>query len=429
MGGMLGRANTSEKMPNIILITADDLGWRELGCYGNNDIKTPNIDAIACDGVRFTNAFVTAPTCSASRASIITGQASHSVGVHGLTHRHRQYQMSPEIPTLPRILSDAGYHTGIQGKWHVAPFKSVKKYGYQRRMSFQKIKNSNMARRFISANKTSPFYLELNFMQTHRLSDGNFKMAPEFPVDPNSFKVPSYWQIPDWPEVRQDVAGYYSQAAGMDKIIGEIMGHLESEALADNTLVIFVSDNGPPYPGCKTTCYDRGIGTPLILRWPDGLPRGNSVDALASTIDILPTCLHALKHPLPNTAQGRSLLHAARGDQSEIHDAVFAEVTYHVKFTPMRAIRTKEWKYIENLDSTPTGLDQNEKFEWAQRIAQLPGQRCCVERPAEELFHIAQDPDEKVNLASDPKYTAAKTKLKERLHQWRKETRDPYPDV
>ncbi len=425
--GMLSRAKAGDKPPNIILTTADDLGWRELGCYGNDDIKTPNLDELANGGVRFTNAFVTAPSCSASRSSIMTGRAPHSVGVHGLTHIHHQYQMSRDIPTMARRLRDAGYHTGIQGKWHVATFKPTGWYGYQRRMSVMRINSSNMARRFISVNKKRPFFLELNFFQTHRLSKGQFKMDPDFPVDPRAISIPKYWDIPNWLDIREDVAKYYSQAAGMDKIIGEILDHLESLGLADRTMVIFISDNGPPYPGCKTTCYDRGIGTPLILRWPEGLPKGEVIDALVSSIDLMPTALEAAKLPVPEAVQGTSLLQLARGKTKEIHNAIFAEVSYHVHYTPMRTIRTKEWKYIENLNDTPTGLDQN-KFDWSRRLAKVPGQRCCVPRPPEELFNIVRDPNERNNLAQNPAFSKVKSELKKKLRQWRKDTNDPYPN-
>ena len=271
-------AGISADRPNIILITADDLGWRDLSCYGDTNLKSPNIDALADEGVRFTNAFVAAPSCSASRAAIITGQIPHSVGVLGLTQAHPRYQMSSDVPTLPGSLRDAGYRTGIHGKWHVAAYKHTKPYGYDKRMSLMFIERSDKARRFITANQNRPFYLELNFMQTHRPSlpgEGHgFSQDPDFPVDPDDIEVPEYWRIPNWGPVREDVAGYYSQAMKMDQLIGEVLDHLAALGLAERTLVFFVSDNGPPYPGCKMTCYDRGVGTPLIVRWPEGLPAG-----------------------------------------------------------------------------------------------------------------------------------------------------------
>ncbi|MFO8058871.1 MAG: sulfatase [bacterium] len=423
------RVSGASRRPNILFITADDLGWKDLGCYGNPDVQTPHLDRLAGQGVRFTNAFVTAPSCSASRASIITGRASHSVGVHGLTHRHLQYQMNADITTMPDVLKNAGYFTGIHGKWHVAAFKPSALFGYQLQMSIMEIKDTKKAKWFISANQDRPFYLELNFMQTHRLEDGTFKMHPDFPVDPDSITVPDYWCLPNWRSIREDVAKYYSQAARMDHMIGDILSHLDSLGLADNTLVVFVSDNGPPYPGCKTTCYDRGIGTPLILRWPEGLPAGEVRHDLASATDIMPTCLEAAGAAVPPVVQGSSLLPVARGDAPGFRDEVFAEVTYHVLFTPMRTIRTSRYKYIENLNSTPTGLDQNRRFEWAQKVAKLPDQKCCVPRPPEELFDLEKDPYEQENLAKDEEYAGVKKDLVKRLHAWRERTDDPYPDL
>jgi arylsulfatase A-like enzyme len=153
------------------------------------------------------------------------------------------------------------------------------------------------------------------------------------------------------------------------------------------------------------------------------------VDGLASTVDLTPTCLEAAGAAIPASVQGRSLLGLARGEAAAVNDAVFAEVTYHVIYTPMRAVRTREWKYIENLSPDPTGLDQNKNFEWARRAAREPGQRCCVLRPAEELFNLAADPNERQNLASDPAAAAVKSELKTALDAWRRETRDPFPDL
>ncbi len=426
---LLPRLARGSERPNILLITADDLGWKDMGCYGHPDIQTPNLDALAGDGVRFTNAFVASPSCSASRASIITGQAPHSVGVLGLTHRHVQYQMDANILTMPQVLKDNGYFTGIHGKWHVAAFKPAELFGYQLRMSIMKIKDTAKAKWFISANRDRPFYLELNFMQTHRLDDGTFKMHKDFPVDPDSISVPDYWCLPNWRSIREDVARYYSQAARMDHMIGDILSHLDSLGLAENTLVIFVSDNGPPYPGCKTTCYDRGIGTPLILRWPAGLPAGEDREELVSTVDLMPTCLEAAGLRVPPMVQGSSLLPLAAGDAGDFRHEVFAEVTYHLLFTPMRAIRTSKYKYIENLNSTPTGLDQNKRFEWAQKVAELPDQKCCVPRPPEELFDLEKDPHEQNNLAESDEHADVKKDLIKRLHAWRERTDDPYPDI
>ncbi len=423
----VARGAYKERQPNVILITGDDVGWRDLSCYGNNDLETPNIDALAEQGVRFTNAFVTSPSCSASRASIITGQSPHSVNVLGLTHVHTQYQMPKHIPTLPRSLNRAGYVTGIHGKWHVAAFKPSCSYGYDVQMSIMKIKHAWKAKRFISACKDRPFYLELNFMQPHRPDFHNhaFQMDPDFPVDPGAIRVPEYWQVPDWPEIREDVAAYYSQMMKMDHIIGDILGHLEKQGLAEDTLVIFVSDNGPPYPGCKMTCYDRGIGAALVMRWPAALPAGKEVDALVSTTDLMPTCLAASGASIPKSVQGSSLLGISRGEADSVRDAVYASITYHVDYQPIRAIRTNEWKYIMNLSSEPFSLDQCAGFEWAHKVAEMERHSYYRSRLPEELYHISKDPHERNNLAGSKEHLEVKQRLERKLREWRQETDDP----
>jgi len=424
------RGGAATDQPNVILITADDLGWNELSCYGNPDLDTPNIDRMADEGVRFTNAFVTAPSCSASRSSIITGQAPHSVGVLGLTHRHTRYQMPHTHPTIAGELRDRGYGTAIQGKWHVATYKNTRKYGYNQRLSIISIEHAWKAKSYISAHKNRPFYLELNFIQPHRPEgDHYFRMVKDHPVDPDSISIPEYWRIPDWPEIREDVAAYYSQIMEMDAIIGEIMQHLEDVGIADNTLVMFVSDNGPPYPGCKITCYDRGIGTPMILKWPGRIPEGKVIDSLASTVDLMPTALEATGTPVPSVVQGRSLLPLCTGEADSVRDEIFAEVTYHVTYVPTRVIRTDRYKYIENLSPDPTGLDQSVNMEWAQKVAMLPGQRCCVLRPERELYDLETDPHEENNLVDKSSHAAVRKDLSARLARWRKETNDPFPDL
>ena len=334
------------EMPNIILFVADDLGWTDLGCYGSADIKTPNIDRLAAEGVRFTNAFVSASSCSASRASIITGQYPHTNGVTSLTHVRKRTMLSPFKTTLPEILSESGYNTALEGKWHVAPYFPTSWYGYRERLSGMLpkdllITSADKALKFIEDNKDNAFYLELNYMDTHRDEAGEFSYVDGFPVDPEQIEIPDYYALPDWPEIRAEVAKYYSNAAKMDAMIGRTLDKLDELGLTENTLVCFVSDNGAPFPGNKMTLYDRGIGTPLIFRLPGAISAGAVDDNLINAIDIMPTLLEAAGSPIPDGVQGKSLLSLATGKSAEpLRDAVFAEMTHHVKYLPMRAVRT-----------------------------------------------------------------------------------------
>lgn len=425
----LSFGSESNRPPNVILFIADNLGWRDLGCCGDPNAISPNLDRMAGNGVRFTNAFVTASSCSPSRSSIASGQSPHSVGTLGLTHLNPKFQMPTDTPTIADVMKRRGHTTAIDGKWHIAPFKPVKKYGYDSHLNMYEITESDQAKKYISQNRDRPFFLEMNFMQTHRPVMGGkgkeFFQHEDFPIDPETIEIQDYWNLPDWPEIKKDVAGYYSQAAAMDAVIGEVMDHLEDEGLAENTLAVFVSDNGPMYPGGIGTCHDRGIATPLIISWPGVLPAGNVSDGLVSTIDIMPTCAEAVGSGLPPGVQGKSLMPVMKGETASVNDAIFAEMTHHVKYTPMRAIRTKNFKYIENLNDEPVGLDMCDDFDWAVKVAELPDQTCCVKRPPEELYDLESDPNEMNNLAGDPGFAEKKNELREKLHAWRSRTGDP----
>ena len=387
---------------------------------------------MAAEGVRFASAFVAAPSCSPSRASIITGEHPHTNGVTGLAHRHKRLMLSPFHRTLPKILSEAGYNTAIEGKWHVAPYLPTGWYGYRERLSgilgrdFW-IRSSDKAIRFIEENRDNAFYLELNYMDTHRDDFGELQFAEGFGVDPEKLEVPGYYALPDWPEIRTEVAKYYSNTSNMDGMIGRVLAKLDELGLSENTLVCFVSDNGPPFPGSKMTLYDRGIGTPLILRWPGGIPAGTTSRSLASTVDIMPTLLEAAGCPVPQDLPGRSLLSLATGDREEpLHRAIYAEMTYHVHYLPMRAIRTAQWKYIRNYSDDAVGLDQCAHMKWAQRLCELPNQGWTRPRVPEELYYLESDPNEQENLATEPAFGAQLELMRTRLDDHMRETRDPY---
>jgi arylsulfatase A-like enzyme len=418
--------------PNIVLLVADDLGWRDLGCYGDRQISTPNIDGLAAEGVRFNNAFVAAPSCSPSRASIITGQHPHTSGVTGLSHRRKRLMLSPFKTTLPEVLDQSGYHTAIEGKWHVAPFLPTAWYGYAERLSgiLPKdfwIRSSGEAIAFIEENRSNAFYLELNYMDTHRDDFGEFEFAEGFPVDPEQISVPAYFALPNWPEIREEVARYYSNASKMDRMIGEVLAKLEELELRERTLVCFVSDNGPPFPGNKMTLYDRGIGTPLVMRWPGRIPAGTVNDSLVSTIDLMPTLLEAAGCPVPSDVQGESVLPLAAGErEGNGREAVFAEMTYHVHYLPMRAIRTTKWKYIRNYSDDAVGLGQCAHKDWAHRLCELPNQGWKRPRVPEELYDLEADPNEQENLAADPAFERVLEMRKRDLDRQMVETQDPY---
>jgi N-sulfoglucosamine sulfohydrolase len=414
----------------VVLVTADDLGWHDLSAYGNPDAQTPNIDRIAAEGMRFTHAFVTASSCSPSRASLTTGQYPHTNGVTALSHRHPLRMLPPWHDTLADELARAGHRTALAGKWHVAPYLPTSWYGYHERMGGlvdMWIRDVGPVLDFVRRHRGRPFYLELNFMQTHRDDAGAFALDPAFPVDPQSISLPDYLHLPPWPEIRADWARYTSQLRAMDAMVGALLDLLDELGLAQGTLVVFVSDNGPPYPGAKMTLYDRGIATPLLVRWPGRVPAGSVRHALVSTVDVAPTVLQAVERPVPEEMEGDSFFDLLLGERADEHrDAVFAEMTHHIDFLPMRAVRTGRWKYIRNYSDAAIGLDQLDDREWAHRLCSRPDQPWLRPRVPEELYDLAADPTEQRNLAGDPAHVDVLERLRARLDGHMRETRDPF---
>jgi arylsulfatase A-like enzyme len=429
-----GAPSRDPELPNFLLITADNLGWHDLGCYGNRSIATPGLDRLAREGVQFENAFVASSSCAPSRAAIVTGQYPHTNGVTALTHLEPTKQLSPFRRTLPELLERAGYHTAIEGKWHVAPYLPASWYGYRERLSgllpeAQRIRDSRTTIDFLRRHREHRFFLQVNYTNSHRDPFGEYHGDPDFPVDPAEIEIPAYMALPDWPEIREDLARYFSQNLRMEQMIGEVLTALDELGLAERTLVVFLSDNGPHYPGMISTLYDRGIATPLLLRWPVRLPAGRVVDELVSSLDLLPTFLAAAGVPVPQDAQGRSLLALVAGDAPpEWREAVFAEQTRHVLYIPCRAARTHRHKYIRNWSDVAFGLDQNAHDDWAHRLCERPGNPWKRPRPPEELYDLRSDPVEQRNLAAEPEHAESLERMRGLLGEHMTATRDPYLD-
>jgi len=423
------------EMPdNIIVLTADDLGWHDLSCYGNRDIETPNIDRLANEGVKFDNAFVTASSCSPSRACLITGQYPHTNGVDGLTTTYPGKSLAKGYRTLPGMLRRAGYNTYIEGKWHVAPFFNPYHYGYNQGLGCllaSEIQTADRTLEFLEANKDNRFYMEINYMNNHRDSfSGEFDFDPDFPISPNEVSIPAYYHLPDWPEIRLELAKYYSQTLKMDFLIGQLLDKLDELGLTEKTMVLFVSDNGPPWPGNKMTLYDRGVGEPLLVRWPQWTGGGSTCAHPVSTVDIMPTILEGLGLPIPEPLQGVSFLSLLQNTKAPpTRDAVFAEMTWHVDYLPTRMIRCGQWKFIKNYSDLPVGLDQCADMEWAQRLAELPDQPWTQPRVPEELYDLNVDANEQRNLVDDPAYRQVYLQMRQRLRDHMAQTEDPYLDA
>lgn len=405
--------------PNIIYIHSHDTG-RYVQPYGHA-IPTPNIQKLAEEGVLFRNAFCANPTCSPSRAALLTGQYAHSCGMGGLANRGWNLPVPKHL--IPYTLNDAGYVTALAGFQHVV--RNIHDTGYQRILAqeYGNVGAEQRACQFLDEKPNKPFFLDIGFSETHRKGKG-FDPPPdgEPKTDPRYVKPPP--TFPDNPTTRQDMAEYIDAARRLDFKMGKVFDCLEKNGLAENTLVICTTDHGLAFPRMKCHVTDHGIGVMLIVRGPGGFDGGKVVDGLVSQIDLFPTICDLAEIDHPDWLQGHSILPLVQGETEDVRDAVFAEVNYHCCYEPQRAIRTKRWKYIRRYDDAqkwalPNCDDSISKSYMLENDwAKLP-----VE--TERLYDVVFDPSEAHNLAGDPNYAEVLTEMRSRLEQWRDETDDP----
>jgi arylsulfatase A-like enzyme len=411
----------------VVLITADDLGWRDLSALGLQGAHTPHLDDLLADSISFDRAFDVVSTCSSSRASLATGQVPHTHGVTGLTHRYPELSLPDDAPTLARQLQSHGFATALHGKWHLSD-QPPSTFGYDDALDTpidQRVRDLQPSLDWLDdrAADGKPFFLELNLMQTHRDILDRFVQAEGHEVDPDDAAPPPYWALPDWPELREEVAGYLSQLQAMDAMIGELLDALQSHGMADDTLVVFLSDNGPAFPGCKLTLYDRGLGTPLLFRWPAALTP-TVHDQLVATTQVAPTVLALAGAPPLGQAQGTSLAPVLLQLPHEPASQLFLEMEQHVDPHPARALRTERYKYIRNLSDAPWGRGDG-NADYVEGLAELPDQRWDDPRPPEELYDLDADPLERDNLVDDPAHASILDDLRRRLHDEAERLADP----
>lgn len=443
--------------PNIVLIVADDHGTDAIGAYGNRVIKTPNLDRLAAEGVRFTSAFATTASCSPSRSVLLTGLQGHSNGMYGLAQSPFNFQTSPRIKSLPAMLSANGYRTAIVGKNHLAPaavykfdemLEPVSKEPYT--VGRNAVEMAELSDRVIAAKDPRPFFLYFATDDPHRLgphdvtrpnSFGNLPQGhpgvTEVTYDPAKVEVPRF--LPDIPETRGELAQYYQAVSRLDQGVGKLIAALKAAGKYDNTIIIYLSDNGIAFPGAKTTLYDPGIRLPLIVKAPDSGKGARVADALVSWTDITPTLLDYAGVTQPGAKfQGVSIRQVIKGAAPEVpgRTAVFGSHSFHEvqMYYPMRMVRTHQFKLIQNLAwplAFPAASDLFHSSTWQATLKRklTYGKRSVdayLHRPQYELYDLAADPDESRNLATDPRYAARLEELKGRLHGFMRETRDPW---
>ncbi|MFW6189182.1 MAG: sulfatase [Planctomycetota bacterium] len=403
--------------PNILYLHSHDTG-RYIRPYGY-DVPTPNLQALAEEGILMRQAFCTNPTCSPSRASLLTGRWPHCNGMEGLSHRG--WKLNDYGHHILHTLREHGYYSALCGVQHIAS-GDVDRIGYDAvlgRDTGHSGAIEYMAEQFLREPPQRPFFLSVGLRDTHRDWPEPGKDCRQ--TDPRFVRPPD--PIPDTPETRYDMAGYNVDARTLDRKMGIVLDALEEGGLADETLLICTTDHGIAFPRMKCNLEDSGIGVMLILRGP-GLPGGEAVDGMVSQVDVFPTVCDYLGVDRPDWLQGVSFLPVLRGEADEVRDELFAEVNYHAAYEPMRAVRTKRWKYIRRWQERPGPVLPNcdegiTKDFWLRRGWKHKAPL------REALFDLTFDPHEANNRAGDPECADVLADMRGRLERFMQETDDP----
>ena len=441
------------KSPNILLILADDQGMH-LSCVNTPGISTPNMDALAKNGVLFLNAHSTCASCSPSRSSILTGMYPHSNGhwrntitpvieapakeFGRLSSKIDKVGIREDIPTLPEILNKHNYLTGITRKWHLSPhwkfpFKERIKCDHSARDTKEKCAS------FFNEADDKPFFLLLNLTNTHRPFKQQF-FNEKFRVSPDNVYVPP--ELADTKLMREDLSDYYSNIQCQDENLGKAVEALRESGKLENTLIIFTSDHGWAYHRAKATAYFAGTHVPLIISGPR-IAKGKIVKDGVSLIDLMPTILDYAKINIPKNVQGISLMPILENKTgAKARKLVFTEHNAHGpgSFYPSRSVNDGRFHYILNLKPElkyhfPADLMSKNKI-WGNYAYEatvkakdeFPIQyellQKTIKRPAEELYDLHTDPGEINNLANDPRFSNVLEKMRAEVKEWENKTGD-----
>jgi len=436
-GGILGGSAAAQtEQPNILLVLSDDQSAFAVGCYGNGDIVTPNLDRFASEGVRFNRAYATSPQSVPSRASIMTGRSPVAVNMTRFN-----VTLARRFRAFPEYLREKGYYTGVAGRGYhldgavsgrVGRIKEVEQYyidhGYKtfperldtcmivadaRKGACHGQINDQFRTFMARRDKDKPFFLQLSYSDPHHPYD-----APKL-HDPASLTLPEFY--PDTRAVREYLAAYYDEIHRLDSDFGEVLQYLDDHGLAENTIVIFMGDNGGAQFMAKGTLYENGIKVPLLIRWPERIPAAVT-DAVVSNVDLAATCLSAAGLPVPAEMEGENLLplltEGAEPEERYVYSVRSCHATNSLPedtsvFDQMRCIVGERYKLIYNLlpwqpwvpvDFAKTEMfrelaQMNESGQLAPRFGKL---YFSPTRPMFELYDLETDPHEQRNLADDP---------------------------
>ena len=399
--------------PNIVWIMAEDI-CPDLGCYGTRAVRTPNLDRLAGEGVRYTNAFVTGPVCSASRSAMITGMYQTSIGAHHhRSHRGDGYMLPGPVRLITDYLRDAGYYTSNNGKTD-----------FNFNLDHKPFDGDDWKNR----KEGQPFFAQITLGVTHRA----FKRDKKNPIDPADVEIPPYY--PDHPITRRDWADYLESIQIMDGQVGELLKRLDDEGVADNTAIFFTGDHGRCHVRGKQWLYDGGIHIPLIVRRPGEIKAGQVCDDMISAIDISASILKIAGIEPPGYMEGRVFL----GGGAKKRDYVVAARDRCDETTDrIRCVRTKQYKYIRNFMPERPYMQFNAYKTKQYPVVTLLGvlhergelteaqeKFMAKMRPEEELYDVVKDPYEIHNLAGEARHKMELIRLRAILDKWIIETGD-----
>ncbi|MEM9587967.1 MAG: sulfatase [Planctomycetota bacterium] len=423
---LAGSMGMAADPPNFIVFIADDMGWEDCGVYGNPAIRTPNIDALAAAGLRFDAATLTCSSCSPSRCSILTGRYPHSTGAGEL---HLPLAADRVLLTTP--LRQAGYWTAAIGKWHL---------GDEVMDQFDLIKNSpapqmgtNWVKTLRGRPKDKPFFLWAAHYDPHRAYQPG---AVDPPHDAQQMRVPPYF--PDHADVREDLALYADEVSRFDVHIGMVLQELERQDVADNTFLLVMSDNGRPFPHCKTRVNVPGVRTPFIVRYPRNVAAGKATSSVVSSVDIAPTILELAGLEPIDSFQGTSFAPVLADPSAATRQYAFAEHNWHDYRAFERGVHDDRFCYVRNwLPNTPATppadavrsptYEVMKQLHQAGKLSTQQSDSFQLPRATEFLFDVQADPHCIDNLVDQPEHASVLAAMRTALSDWQTEYDDRFP--
>ena len=419
------------KRPNIIIFIADDVSWDDFGCSGNHDVQTPTIDRLSANGIRFTNVYLTASSCSPCRNSIMTGRYPHNTGAAEL-----HTEPPEEMISFPEVLRNQGYYTAQAGKFHMGTYAERGfDVMFRDREEIGDGGEEDWLKTVQERPREKPFFFWFAALDAHRRWGPNQFSGTHVPAE---ITPPFY--LADGEETRRDLAQYYDEIKRFDYYTGQVISELRSQNILDNTLIIVMADNGRPFPHSKTRVNDRGMKTPFIVHWPAQIKHpGEICEALVSAIDIAPTLMHlAGIDQIPASFQGFNFERLIQDPAGSFREHIFAEHNWHDYEAHERMVRSRDYMYILNSRPLKAQLgpadaigspsyNDLKRLEAQGNLSAVQADIFITPRPFEELYDCRLDSLQLLNLAAVPDYQAVLNKMRTILKQWMDETGDGIP--